>query len=121
MEIFTAQEFLSTFFSALKLKNVNVVSSDDLFTLIGKYRDEYLDLFIDIDITNNSGTICSDDLEDGISMLQIIGAVGKANPRYEKIILKMHKDSANEMLETCNPKQRNSIERFVEAFLSEVR
>lgn len=117
--IFSGLDFLSTFFSLLKTKNVNVVSSDKLFTIIGKYRDEFLGLFVDIDIMNNCGTVCSHELEEGISMLQILGAVSKSNPRYERIILKMHKETANEMINKCPTEYCDEIKRFVEVFLNE--
>lgn len=119
MEIFSAQDFLSTLFSILKIKNVNVVSSDKLLSVVGKYRDEFLGLFIDMDINNNCGTIYSHDIEEGISMLQILGAVSKSNPKYERIILKLHKESANEIIAKCPPKFLNEIQDFSEVFLNE--
>lgn len=120
IEIFSALDFLSTFFSILKTKNVNVISSDKLFDVIGRYREDYLGLFIDIDIINNCGTICSHELEEGISMLQILGAVSKSNPKYERIILKMHKESATEMIKECPSEYLKDIEAFAELFLNEL-
>lgn len=121
MNVFTAQDFLSAFFSALKLRNINVVSSDELYSFIDGNQEQYQELFIDIDIVNNSGTIYSDDLEEGLSMLQVIGAIGKANPKYERIILKMHKKSASEILETIDEGHRVYIDSLAEAFLAETR
>lgn len=117
--VFSALDFLSTLFAILKTKNVNVVSSDKLMKIIGQQRDEFLGLFIDMDINDNCGTVYSHDIEEGISMLQILGAISKSNPRYERIILKMHKESANEIIEKCPEGYLEDIEAFSEVFLSE--
>lgn len=116
--IFPAIDFLSTFFSILKKKNKNVVASNQLFDSIGHNRDKFWDLFLDIDIRNNCGVYCSQDIEEGITMLQILGAVGKTNPRYEKIILKMSKETADEMIRDCPPDKYTKIEQFADIFLS---
>jgi hypothetical protein len=118
--IFSGLDFLSVFFSMLKTKNVNVVSSDKLLKIIGRHRDDFLELFIDMDIINNCGTVYSYELEEGISMLQILGAIGKSNPKFERIILKMHKETAYEMIQNCPVYYRNKIEDFVTVFLSEI-
>ena len=115
---FTALDFLSVLFSILKTRNVNVVSSEKLMSVIGKHRDDFLGLFIDIDINNNCGTVYSHDLEEGISMLQILGAVSKSNPRYERIILKMHKESANEIISNCQPEYLLEMQEFADIFLN---
>lgn len=120
VEVFSALEFLSTLFSILKTKNVNVISSEKLMSSIGKHRDDFLGLFIDMDVNNNCGTVYSHDLEEGISMLQILGAISKSNPKYERIILKMHKDSANEIIKKCPQKYLDEIQDFSEVFLSEI-
>lgn len=52
-------------------------------------------------------------------MLQILGAISKSNPRYERIILKMHKESANEIIEKCPEGYLEDIEAFSEVFLRE--
>ena len=119
--VFTALDFLSTFFSVLKKKNVNVVSAARLFEAIGKHRDSYLPIFIDIDVISNGGVIYSHDLEEGLSMLQIIGAIGKANPRFERIILKMHKEDAEVFIENCPEPYRNYVVNFANEYLKETK
>ena len=52
-------------------------------------------------------------------MLQIIGAVGKANPRYEKIILKLDKETAEDIISSCDKHILQEIESFTELFLKE--
>lgn len=118
-DLFLAIDFLGVFFSVLKKKNKNVVSSKQLFETIGRHSQEFIDLFFDIDIRDNCGVYFSQDIEEGITMLQIIGAVGKANPRYEKIILKMDKDSAEDIISECNPRVLSRIYEFTDIFLSE--
>lgn len=118
-DLFLAIDFLGVFFSVLKKKNKNVVSSQQLFESIGKHSQEFMDLFLDIDIRDNCGVYFSQDIEEGITMLQILGAVGKANPRYEKIILKMDKDSAEDIINGCNKEILNRIIEFTNIFLNE--
>lgn len=117
--IFLAIDFLGVFFSILKTKNKNVVSSKQLFDTVGKYSNKYMGLFLDIDIRNNCGIYFSSDIEEGITMLQIIGAVGKANPRYEKIILKLDKETAEDIISSCDKHILQEIESFTELFLKE--
>lgn len=118
-DLFLAIDFLGVFFSVLKKKNKNVVSSQQLFESIGKHSQDFIDLFLDIDIRDNCGVYFSQDIEEGITMLQILGAVGKANPRYEKIILKMDKDSAEDIINGCDSQVLGRINEFVDIFLSE--
>lgn len=118
-DLFLAFDFLGVFFSVLKERNKNVISSKQLFDTVGKHRDNFKDLFLDIDIRNNCGVYFSSDLEEGITMLQILGAVGKANPRYEKIILKLDKESANDIIENCDKKHLERINEFTDIFLKE--
>lgn len=115
---FTALDFLSVLFSILKTRNINVISSEKLMSVIGEHRDEFLGLFINIDINSNCGTVYSHDLEEGISMLQILGAVSKSNPKYERIILKMHKESANEIISKCQHEYFEEINEFADIFLT---
>lgn len=118
-ELFLAIDFLGVFFSLLKKKNRNVVSSKQLFDTVGRHCVEFSDLFLDIDIRDNCGVYFSQDIEEGITMLQILGAVSKANPRYEKIILKLDRDSADDILEKCDVKILNRINEFTDIFLRE--
>lgn len=118
-DLFLAIDFLGVFFSVLKKNNKNVVSSQQLFESIGKHSQEFMDLFLDIDIRDNCGVYFSQDIEEGITMLQILGAIGKANPRYEKIILKMDKDSAEDIISGCNPQILSRINEFTDIFLNE--
>lgn len=118
-DLFLAIDFLGVFFSVLKKKNRNVVSSKQLFDTVGKHCAEFPDLFLDIDIRDNCGVYFSQDIEEGITMLQILGAVSKANPRYEKIILKLDRDSVDDILEKCDEKILKRINEFTEIFLRE--
>lgn len=118
-EVFLAIDFLGVFFSILKKKNKNVVSSKQLFDTVGKHCQEFMDLFLDIDIRDNCGVYFSQDIEEGITMLQILGAVSKANPRYEKIILKLDKDSANDLIAGCDGGILSRIYEFTDVFLEE--
>ena len=117
--LFLAIDFLGVFFSMLKLKKKNVISSKQLFETLGKYHNQFKDLFLDIDIRDNCGVFFSSDIEEGIVMLQILGAIGKANPRYEKIILKIDIDSARQMIGECDEYHKKEIENFTDIFLKE--
>lgn len=118
-ELFLAIDFLGVFFSILKNRNKNVISSKQLFDTVGKHCEEFMDLFLDIDVRDNCGVYFSQDLEEGITMLQILGAVSKANPRYEKIILKLDKDSAKDMIDRCDSQILERINEFTDIFLEE--
>lgn len=114
-----AIDFLGVFFSILKKKNKNVVSSQRLLDVIGRHSRDFLDIFLNIDVRDNCGVYFSQDIEEGITMLQIIGAVSKANPRYEKIILKLDKDSADDIISDCEQSVYKRICEFTDIYLSE--
>ena len=114
-----AIDFLGVFFSILKKKNKNVVSSQKLLDVIGKHSREFLDVFLNIDVRDNCGVYFSQDIEEGITMLQIIGAVSKANPRYEKIILKLDKESADDIIKECDESVYGRICEFADIYLNE--
>lgn len=118
-DVFLAIDFLGVFFSLLKQKNKNVVSSKQLFDTVGRHCQEFIDLFLDIDVRDNCGVYFSQDIEEGIAMLQILGAVSKANPRYEKIILKLDRDSADDIIERCDLKKLERVSQFTDIFLKE--
>jgi len=119
--VFSAIDFLGAFFSELKIRNINVISSSDLLDTIGKFRDEFANLFLDINIRDNCGTICSPDIEEGISMLQILGAIGKTNPRYERIILKLNKDTANDIVKDCDKEFIEDVMKFTDKFIEVIK
>lgn len=96
-----------------------MVSSKQLLDSVGRHCKEFMELFLDIDIRDNCGVYFSKDIEGGITTLQILGAISKANPRYEKIILKLDKSSANEIIKNCDPKKLKMVTKFTDVFLKE--
>lgn len=120
ISVLTGFDFLSTLFSILRSNKKTVISINSLFEFINSKRNEYEDLFLDIDINNNGDFVHSNDLEEGLSMLQIIGAIGKVNPRYEKVMIKLHYDSAQEIIKQCSEDYKPSIEKFAEEFISHI-
>lgn len=57
-------------------------------------------MFEDIVFRDNIDSLSSTDIEDSLVKLQTFGAIGKLNPAYEKIIIYITTEEADQFLET---------------------
>ncbi len=117
-EIFLAIDFLRIFISILR-KNKIMFYSKQLLNTIGRNYQEFKDLFLDIDIRENYGVFFSQDIEEAITMLQILGEVIKVNLRYDKIIIKLSEVSADDIIKNCDSQILKRMNKFTDIFLSE--
>ncbi len=117
-EIFLAIDFLRIFISILR-KNKIMFYSKQLLNTTGRNYQEFKDLFLDIDIRENYGVFFSQDIEEAITMLQILGEVIKVNLRYDKIIIKLSEVSADDIIKNCDSQILKRMNKFTDIFLSE--
>lgn len=96
----TAYESILLIFSELVKKGKTILRQDTLVPTLYNYKDaaETSLLFEDIAFSNHLDTITSVDVEDSLSKLQTYGAIGKLNPAYEKIVIYISQEEADNFI-----------------------
>lgn len=59
-------------------------------------------MFEDIEFRTSIDNVISNDISEGINNLQTFGIVGKLNPKYEKLVIYLTADEADEILSECS-------------------
>lgn len=96
----TAYESILLIFSELVKKGKTVLRQDTLVPTLYGYKDadQTRLLFEDIAFKDHLDTITSVDVEDSLSKLQTFGAIGKLNPAYEKIVIYISREEADNFI-----------------------
>lgn len=96
----TAYESILLIFSELVKKGKTILRQDTLVPTLYNYKDiaDTQLLFEDIAFKNHLDTITSVDVEDSLSKLQTFGAIGKLNPAYEKIVIYISQEEADNFI-----------------------
>jgi hypothetical protein len=95
-----------------------VLRQDALVSMLYNFKnnpDTQL-LLKDITFKRNLDTITSLDIEDSLSRLQTFGAIGRLNPAYEKIIIYINPDEAEQFIETYGQQYIDAADIISEAF-----
>lgn len=98
----TAYQTILLIFSELVKKGKTVLRQDRLVQTLYEFRskeDTFL-LFEDIAFCNHLDSITSVDIEDSLSKLQTYGAIGRLNPAYEKIVIYISRDEADNFIKS---------------------
>ena len=114
----TAYESILLIFSELVRKGKTVLRQDTLVPILFNYRngeDTHL-LFEDIAFKNHLDTITSVDVEDSLSKLQTYGAIGKLNPAYEKIVIYISREEAENFINSFDGQFVTAADEISEAF-----
>lgn len=114
----TAYESILLIFSELVKKGKTVLRQDTLVPILYNYRngeDTHL-LFEDIAFKNHLDTITSVDVEDSLSKLQTYGAIGKLNPAYEKIVIYISREEAENFINSFDGQFVTAADEISEAF-----
>lgn len=114
----TAYESILLIFSELVKKGKTVLRQDTLVPILYKYKDanETHLLFEDIAFKNHLDTITSVDVEDSLSKLQTFGAIGKLNPAYEKIVIYISQEEADNFINSFDKRYAAAAGVISEAF-----
>lgn len=114
----TAYESMLLIFSELVKKGKTVLRQDTLVQTLYKFRngENTHQLFEDIAFKNHLDTITSVDVEDSMSKLQTYGAIGKLNPAYEKIVIYISREEAENFINSFNKQFVVAADEISEAF-----
>lgn len=114
----TAYESILLIFSELVRKGKTLLRQDKLVSVLYQYKnnDTTKVLFEDIAFKKNLDTIISTDIEDSLNRLQTFGAIGKLNPAYEKIVIYISQEEADNFLGSFDEECIDAAEIVSEAF-----
>ena len=114
----TAYESILLIFSELVRKGKTVLRQDTLVPILYNYRNGYDThlLFEDIAFNNHLDTITSVDVEDSLSKLQTYGAIGNLNPAYEKIVIYISREEAENFINSFDGQFVTAADEISEAF-----
>ncbi len=114
----TAYECMLLIFSELVKKGKTLLRQDTLVSTLYEYRENEATeiLFEDIAFRKNLDTITSVDVEDSLSRLQTFGAIGRLNPAYEKIVIYISREEADNFLNSFAEQYKDAADIVSEAF-----
>jgi len=110
------------FLFASLTKEANIIIDESqivekILDFMKKSKPEQEFLFEDIEIRENIDSIVSRDINEGINTLQTFGVIGKFNPSYEKIIIYLSEEEADEILEDCPSEDiKNAFRNLAKSF-----
>lgn len=67
-----------------------------------QHNEQLKFMFEDIEFRTSIDNVISNDISEGINSLQTFGIVGKLNPKYEKLVIYLTADEADEILAECS-------------------
>ena len=79
-------------------------------------ESEIMFIFDDIEFRSGINSLVSYDINEGITNLQTLGVIGKLNPTYEKILIYLSEQDAEEILKDCNPVIKKAMQRLANMF-----
>lgn len=116
----SAYDFMRILCATL-VKNKNVIIDMDLvinriYDFKLKAREDLQFLFEDIEFRKSIDNVVSSDISEGLNSLQTFGVIGKLNPTYEKIVIYLTEEDANDILQDSDVKVKNAIENLAKTF-----
>jgi hypothetical protein len=90
-------------FAALAKENNVIIDKTDIVDKIYSFKNncdtELMYMFEDIEFRASIDSVVSYDINEGINNLQTLGVAGKLNPTYEKIVIYLTQEEADEILQ----------------------
>ncbi len=81
-----------------------------------QHNEQLKFMFEDIEFRTSIDNVISNDISEGINNLQTFGIVGKLNPKYEKLVIYLTVDEADEILAECPDKVGNAMMELAASF-----
>jgi len=101
----SATGFMRFLFASLAKEANIIIDGSEIVKKILKFKKqstpEQKFIFEDIEFRENGDSVVSRDINEGINNLQTFGVIGKFNPSYEKIIIYLSEEDADEILGKC--------------------
>lgn len=115
----TAYDFMRNLCASLAIKGKTTIPLDLVVEKIYDYRikhNEFVDLFYDIEFRKGLNEVVSNDIMESIGELQTFGIVGKENPKYVNMIIRLSKEAAQAIMKSCPKTTAQAINQIAETF-----
>lgn len=115
----SSYDFMRYLCASLVRRSKVVIDMESIIPKIYEFKQNNLNMifiFDDIEFRKNIDNIVSSDISEGINYLQTFGLVGKINPKYEKLIIYLTIDEANDILSECTDEVKNAMIQLAECF-----
>lgn len=115
----SSYDFMRYLCASLVQKSKLVIDMDSIIPKIYDFKQNnpnLIYLFEDIEFRRNIDSVVSSDISEGLNYLQTFGLVGKLNPKYEKLVIYLSINEANQILSECNAEVSGSMETLAELF-----
>lgn len=114
----TAYESMLLILSALVTRGKTILRQDTLVPKLYPFSDKENTslLFDDIAFKHRCDSTTSIDVEDSLNMLQTYGAIGRLNPSYEKIIVYINQEEAEDFIKSFDKPFVEAAQQISEAF-----
>lgn len=115
----SSYDFMRYLCASLVKKSKVIVEMDSIVARIYRFKQQNEGLkfmFEDIEFRKNIDRVVSNDIAEGINSLQTFGLVGKLNPKYEKLVIYLTPEEADEILAECTPEVKNAMQELASSF-----
>jgi len=116
----SVNNFMRYLFASLaKEKNVIIKKSDivgKIFKFKSSSNTDQKYIFNDIEFREGIDNVVSYDIDEGINNLQTLGVIGKLNPRYERIVIYLSEQDAEDILKRCDTEVRDIMRKLAISF-----
>ncbi len=115
----SSYDFMRYLCASLVQQSKMVIDMDTIIPKIYDFKQKNPDLiymFEDIEFRKNIDSVVSNDISEGLNYLQTFGLVGKLNPKYEKLVIYLSIDEANQILSECDTKASDSMKKLAKLF-----
>ncbi len=115
----SSYDFMRYLCASLVKKSKMIIDMDSIIPKIHTFKRENNNagyVFDDIEFRTNIDSVISNDISEGINYLQTVGLIGKLNPKYEKLVIYLTNDEADDILSECSPEVSETMQRLAECF-----
>lgn len=115
----SSYDFMRYLCAALVKQSKVIIDLDSIIARIYNFKkqNEHLKfMFEDIEFRTSVDNVVSNDISEGINNLQTFGIVGKLNPKYEKLVIYLTNEEADEILSECDAKIGDAMIELASSF-----
>ncbi len=108
----SSYNFMRYLCASLVKKSKVIIDLDSITPCIYKFKqsnEQLKFMFEDIEFRTGIDNIVSNDISEGINNLQTFGIVGKLNPKYEKLVIYLSTEEADEILTECSQEVKDAM------------
>lgn len=115
----SSYNFMRYLCASLVKRSKVIIDLDSIISRIYTFKqhnEQLKFMFEDIEFRTSIDNVISNDISEGINNLQTFGIVGKLNPKYEKLVIYLTVDEADEILAECPDEVGNAMMELAASF-----